>query len=313
MDNPTFEERASQHRATLWFHRHIFNQFNEFGREPVNFCTEKYAILLASYRSIVRVTKVRSRLYECLQHGRQIEGRAADDFEHIRSSGLLLQRFTQLVQQARVLDGDDGLSGETLHQLDLLLGERADLCPVDREHADDLIMLEHRDRGQCPYPCDIDRAHSQWMVGQIALIEFQVGNLDRLPLSDNASHWNAYVVEADHRSALPLLLVGFRQRAVERSVAIDISVSQPKRPIARLGQPRRIRQHGLEHRLEIAWRSADDLQHLRSRRLLLQRLAQILRALPQLTKQARVLDGDNGLVGEVRQQLDLFVGERPNL
>src|SRR5262245_37267436 len=127
MDNPTFEERASQHRATLWFHRHIFNQFNEFGREPVNFCTEKYAILLASYRSIVRVTKVRSRLYERLQHGRQIEGRAADDLEHIRSSDLLLQRFTQLVQQARVLDRDDSLVCEVLDQIDLLIDERAHL------------------------------------------------------------------------------------------------------------------------------------------------------------------------------------------
>src|SRR5262245_7483494 len=151
------------------------------------------------------------------------------------------------------------------------------------------------------------------MVSQIAFIEFQVGNLDRLPLSYNASHWNAYVVEADHRSALPSLLVGFRQRAVERSVAKDISVSQPKRPIARLGQPRRIRQHGLEHRLEIPWRSADDLQHLRSRRLLLQRLAQILRALPQLIKQARVLDGDDRLRGKIRDQFDLLVREWPDL
>ena len=32
-------------------------------------------------------------------------------------------RFAQLVEQPRVLDGDDGLSGEVLHQLDLLVGE----------------------------------------------------------------------------------------------------------------------------------------------------------------------------------------------
>ena len=46
--------------------------------------------------------------------------------------GLLLQRFgeivgalAQLVEQPRVLDGDDGLRGKVLNQLNLLVGERA--------------------------------------------------------------------------------------------------------------------------------------------------------------------------------------------
>ena len=33
----------------------------------------------------------------------------------------------------------------------------------------------------------------------------------------------------------------------------------------------------------------------------------------QLVEQARVLDGDDGLVSKVCNQLDLFVGERPHL
>ena len=45
--------------------------------------------------------------------------------------GLLLQRFAQLVEQPGVLDGDDRLAGEVLHQLDLLVGERANLLAVD--------------------------------------------------------------------------------------------------------------------------------------------------------------------------------------
>ena len=35
--------------------------------------------------------------------------------------------LTQFVEQPRVLDRDDGLGGEVLHQLDLLVGERTDL------------------------------------------------------------------------------------------------------------------------------------------------------------------------------------------
>ena len=57
--------------------------------------------------------------------------------------GLLLQRLGQIVgalaqfvEQPRVFDGDDGLRGEVLDQLDLLIGERADLLAVDHDAAD---------------------------------------------------------------------------------------------------------------------------------------------------------------------------------
>ena len=55
------------------------------------------------------------------------------------------------------------------------------------------------------------------------------------------------------------------------------------------------------------------LQHLAGRGLLLQRLGQIVGALAQFVEQPRVLDGDDGLGGEVLHQLDLLVGERPHL
>ena len=65
--------------------------------------------------------------------------------------GLLLQRLgeivgalAQFVEQPRVLDGDDGLGGEVLHQLDLLVGERPHLLAVDDDGADQLVVLEHR-------------------------------------------------------------------------------------------------------------------------------------------------------------------------
>src|SRR5262249_38733634 len=44
-----------------------------------------------------------------------------------------------------------------------------------------------------------------------------------------------------------------------------------------------ILQDGLKHRLKLAWRTADDLQHLRGRRLLLQRLGKVSPRLGQLT------------------------------
>ena len=47
----------------------------------------------------------------------------------------------------------------------------------------------------------------------------------------------------------------------------------------------------------------------RGRRLLLQRLGEIVGALAQFVEQPRVLDGDDRLRGEVRDQFDLLVGE----
>src|SRR5262249_60221572 len=57
--------------------------------------------------------------------------------------------------------------------------------------------------------------------------------------------------------------------------------------------------NGLEYRLSVAGRSADDLKHIGSRRLLLKRFAQFV-------KQSCVLDGYDGLGGEGLPQHELF-------
>ena len=54
------------------------------------------------------------------------------------------EKFAQLIEQPRVLDGDDGLGGEVLDQLDLLVGEWPHLLTVDADRADQLAVFEHR-------------------------------------------------------------------------------------------------------------------------------------------------------------------------
>src|SRR5580700_8897949 len=46
----------------------------------------------------VSVAQVRCRFYQCIEHGPKIEGRTADDLEHVGGGGLLLQRFAQLIE-----------------------------------------------------------------------------------------------------------------------------------------------------------------------------------------------------------------------
>ena len=71
---------------------------------------------------LVRATQPSRQFGQCVEHGLQIEGRAADNLEHIGGGGLLLQRFGQivgaclhLVEQPHVLDGDCGLVGERFY------------------------------------------------------------------------------------------------------------------------------------------------------------------------------------------------------
>src|SRR6516225_10620613 len=98
---------------------------------------------LASDRRHVRLAKASGRFDERIQYRLKIEGRAADYLEHVGGRGLLLQRFPQLVEQAGVLDGDDGLAGKILDQRDLLVGEGANLLAIDFDGPDQLVILQH--------------------------------------------------------------------------------------------------------------------------------------------------------------------------
>ena len=112
--------------------------------------------------------------------------------------------FAQLVEQTRVLDGDHGLSGEIRDQLDLLVAERADLLAVDGDDADQLVVLEHRDREQGADAGDLDRGDRQWVAIEIGSAFAHVGDLHGLPGLRDAVH-GASGPGTDQGSAPPLL------------------------------------------------------------------------------------------------------------
>ena len=76
--------------------------------------------------------------------------------------------------------------------------------------------------------------------------------------------------------------------------------------------PRGALDDGVEHRLHVRRRAADDAEHLGRCRLMLQGLAQFCVALLQFLEQPHVLDRDDRLIGEGFEQSDLLVGERTN-
>src|ERR1700731_1557236 len=94
-----------------------------------------------------------------------------------------------------------------------------------------------------------------------------------------------------------------RRRAMHGNGTEAIAFAEVHRAEFGLADASRVLEHGLEHRLQLAGRRTDDAQYVRRGRLLLQRL-------PQFVEQPRVLDGDDRLIGEVLNELDLLVGER---
>jgi hypothetical protein len=79
------------------------------------------ALLIKVERAEIGLTEPRRVSEETAEHRLQVAGRTADDLKDIRGPGLLLKRFAkvgdslaQFIEQSRVLDGDDSLSGKIL-------------------------------------------------------------------------------------------------------------------------------------------------------------------------------------------------------
>jgi hypothetical protein len=88
---------------------------------------------------------------------------------------------------------------------------------------------------------------------------------------------------------------------------------------ARVANSHHVSQHDCKHWLEVARRATDGLKHLRRSSLLLQRFrevgcafGEVCSALTEFVEQPRILNGDNGLSGEVSYKLHLLVIEGTN-
>src|SRR5262245_23055691 len=101
----------------------------------------------------------------------------------------------------------------------------------------------------------------------------------------------ASIIRTNHWFASQVVLV-FRRRTVCCANPEVIAFAKPQ--VAKFGSADSncVGQHSLEHRLELAWRRTDDLQYLRGCSLLLERLAQLVRACLHLVAQSHGLDGD---------------------
>src|SRR5215467_15745872 len=140
---------------------------------------------------VIRIAQARCRLDQRIEYFLHVEGRPADDLQNIGSGRLLFQGFCQLalarllsLKQPRVLDGDHCLVGEGLEQIDLSVGERADLGASDDNHADGLTCTNQRD-GQ--YSA-VSKASGIIATLRILVAFSQhIGDVNRLAVEDGTS------------------------------------------------------------------------------------------------------------------------------
>ena len=109
-----FKGCTSNECAASWRNWIALSELLKFARKPMIGGQTVKLPIASEEKGTVCLTQPGRRLGEGIQHCLQIEGRAADDLEHVGGGGLLLEQFAQLVEQAGVLDCDDCLGGEIL-------------------------------------------------------------------------------------------------------------------------------------------------------------------------------------------------------
>src|SRR5215469_3407877 len=152
------------------------------------------------------------------QHGLkdrpQLAGGRADNAQHLRCCGLLLQRLPKLIEQPRVLDGDDGLGSEILHQRDLSVGEWPDLLAEDLDDADRRAFFEHWHRYESAHPAKFNHIYAGWIA--LFVTRYLDGIIERVhdPLRREGAPKRAQWVRVEPRPTARSDLLGVGGRDV---------------------------------------------------------------------------------------------------
>ena len=184
-----------------------------------------------------------------LEYWPKLRWRACDHFQNVRRGGLPFQRLPGLVEQPHVFDRNDGLAGEILQQRDLLVGERPDLLPVQIDHADDIVVLDHRDIQHRPRAAEVDAGNRVGIAAAVGLAVAGIVDVRRLP-------GRTHRVDRGRRAArMQMLPPIFGKRARYADFG-----HRPHRALLalidetalRFAETHRLGEHLVEHRLEVA-------------------------------------------------------------
>src|SRR5262245_26609348 len=150
-------------------------------------------------------------------------------------------------QEARIFDGDDGLGGEVLDQLDLLFGKWSHLLAIDGNRTDHLIFLEHRNSKYCAGASELGEL---WIRGEIIGVVHDINDLNRLFCRSRAFdcccwNWSNYGILAP--------LFGIFGRSIMQSNATEAACfAKPENAKFGPADAGCVRQHCIKDRLKFA-------------------------------------------------------------
>src|SRR5262245_3719251 len=259
----------------------------------------------STYVTHIRNAQASRGLRDGIKHGLKIELGSADRAEHLADRSLIFQRFRKfprarlyLLEQPRVLNGDDGLVSKGHDQLDLLVRKRPYSVSCDRDHTNWISITQQGNSEDGP-----KTEHLLHLPIRVFRIRQNVGHMNGLACqqgsSDDAS------APAFVRDGL-YVFNGLRGVAVDRDQIIGIVPLTCDGAHIRFTKARRGFDQSVQDGLQVKRRPAHDLQYVGGGSLLLQGFA-------QLTEQSRVLDRYDGLAGKALDELDLPIREWPHL
>ena len=162
MDGACFQHRPTGYPVTVERLR-----LTKGKSEGSGVCTGHHEVAIAKEDGgVQRLAEASGACDDRIQHGLDISRRAADDLQDLRGRGLLLQGFPQLVEKPRVLDRDDGLTGEILDEGDLLVGERPHLLTINPKRAGQPILVEHGHYQHGAGTGRLDERYRRWLRAQ---------------------------------------------------------------------------------------------------------------------------------------------------
>src|SRR5262245_11013572 len=122
-----------------------------------------------------------------------------------------MEGFPQLVEQTRVLDGNDRLGSKILDQRDLLVAEGSNLLAIDDDSAGQLLLLEHRHCEKGSRARQFDKSDQEVIAFAVSRLRREVVNVDYLSRSGDASERDIRMIAyVNYRLALPEFRVGRR-------------------------------------------------------------------------------------------------------
>jgi hypothetical protein len=219
--------------------------------------------------------------------------------------GQFVGALLQFAEEAGVFQRDDCLVRKGADEFDLPVGKGLHPSPRDSDHTahDALTQKRHAETGS-------DSSDRNGLGEGLFRVGSEVVDMDDLTRKRGPSHEHPSVRRKQSASKYRLVL-GRLARGCHHPVSV-VSAVVDRRAIG-VAEPRSGLRDGLEHRLDIESRAADDLEHVAGRGLVFERFLQVAGALLQLAEQPRILHRDHRLGGEILQQRDLLVRKRPHL